>query len=240
MADVRHTAFDCIDRLNTLQTVDALLDELRIAGGNFGFDNFAISGIPLPGEDLGPYLMMRDCSDEWITRYAVNNYVHVDPVIRHLQQTAMPFTWDEVPTNLFDEPGRRVMNEAHDFGIKQGLAVPIYTAHGFQALVSFCGSSLDINRDRRAALHLIAIYAHGRVRSLLQPKTLQEPVARLSVRELDCLKWSAAGKTAWETSVILSLSEKTVEKYLATAVRKLGAVNKVQSIAIAIRQKILD
>ena len=34
---------------------------------------------------------------------------------------------------------------------------------------------------------------------------------KLSPRELECLKWAAAGKTAWETSIILDISEGTVK-----------------------------
>jgi DNA-binding NarL/FixJ family response regulator len=36
----------------------------------------------------------------------------------------------------------------------------------------------------------------------------------VSARELDCLKWTAAGKTAWEASVILGISERTVTHHL--------------------------
>ena len=39
----------------------------------------------------------------------------------------------------------------------------------------------------------------------------------MSARELDCLKWTAAGKTAWEASVILGISERTVRFHLNTA-----------------------
>ena len=39
----------------------------------------------------------------------------------------------------------------------------------------------------------------------------------MSARELDCLKWTAAGKTAWEASVILGISEQTVRFHLNTA-----------------------
>jgi hypothetical protein len=31
----------------------------------------------------------------------------------------------------------KVMNEATEFGLADGLAVPIYTTHGFQAIVTF-------------------------------------------------------------------------------------------------------
>lgn len=61
----------------------------------------------------------------------------------------------------------------------------------------------------------------------------------LSGRERECLLWVSIGKTAWETSIILDLSSRTVEFHLANAVRKLSAANKVHAAAIAIRSGIL-
>jgi DNA-binding CsgD family transcriptional regulator len=61
----------------------------------------------------------------------------------------------------------------------------------------------------------------------------------LSAMERECLAWVIAGKTAWETSVILGRSRKTVEFHLANAVRKLGGSNKIHAAALAIRQGLI-
>ncbi|WBO23156.1 helix-turn-helix transcriptional regulator [Sphingomonas abietis] len=58
----------------------------------------------------------------------------------------------------------------------------------------------------------------------------------LSSRERECLFWAMSGKTAWETSVILGISRRTVEFHLANAVKKLGAVNKHQAALMALNQ----
>ncbi len=63
------------------------------------------------------------------------------------------------------------------------------------------------------------------------------PRARLSAREVECLRWTAVGKTTWEISVILKLSEHTVTDYLQSAAAKLNAVNRTQAVAEAIRQR---
>lgn len=64
-----------------------------------------------------------------------------------------------------------------------------------------------------------------------------EPASRrvnLSRREVECLQWAAAGKTAWETGVILDITERTVVFHLCNATQKLSASNKQQAIARAI------
>ena len=57
----------------------------------------------------------------------------------------------------------------------------------------------------------------------------------LTPREIECLKWAADGKTEWEISAILHVSEHTADKHLANAHRKLGAANRSHAVALAIR-----
>jgi DNA-binding CsgD family transcriptional regulator len=62
----------------------------------------------------------------------------------------------------------------------------------------------------------------------------------ISARELDCLKWTAAGKTAWEASVILGISERTVRFHLNAARDKLKCTTTVQAVAKAIAYQLID
>lgn len=62
----------------------------------------------------------------------------------------------------------------------------------------------------------------------------------LTARERECLAWSAEGKTAWETGVILGISDQTVISHLRNAQRKMRAANRVQAVAMAIRAGLLD
>jgi DNA-binding CsgD family transcriptional regulator len=62
----------------------------------------------------------------------------------------------------------------------------------------------------------------------------------MSAKELDCLKWTAAGKTAWEASVILGVSERTVRFHLNAAREKLQCTTTTQAVAKAIAQQLID
>ena len=62
----------------------------------------------------------------------------------------------------------------------------------------------------------------------------------LSRRETECLVWTAAGKTTWEIAGILAISQNTVDGYIASATRKLGAVNRTQAVAEALRRGFID
>jgi DNA-binding CsgD family transcriptional regulator len=62
----------------------------------------------------------------------------------------------------------------------------------------------------------------------------------LSPRERECLQWTAAGKTTWEIAAILEISPNTIDGYVAAATRKLGAVNRTQAVAEALRRGLID
>lgn len=55
----------------------------------------------------------------------------------------------------------------------------------------------------------------------------------LTEREIECLKWSAQGKSSVEIGLILSLSPHTVNSYMQTAVKKLDATNRTHAVAKA-------
>lgn len=62
----------------------------------------------------------------------------------------------------------------------------------------------------------------------------------LTKREREVLQWAARGKSAWEIGEILQIAKRTVDEHVQTAGRKLGAANRAQSIAIAVRGRLID
>ena len=57
----------------------------------------------------------------------------------------------------------------------------------------------------------------------------------LSMCELECLLWTAEGKTAEEVASILGISVFTVNRYVSVGVRKLNCVNKHHAAIRALR-----
>ena len=74
--------------------------------------------------------------------------------------------------------------------------------------------------------------AGGRVYT--QMFLLPEGGARRTIRERECLKWAAEGKTAWETGQILGIAERTAVFHVNNVIQKLGATNKTQAIVRAL------
>ncbi len=62
---------------------------------------------------------------------------------------------------------------------------------------------------------------------------------QLSTREINCLEWTAKGKTSWEISIILGISESTVVYHIRNSIAKLHAANRTQAVAIAVKKSLI-
>jgi DNA-binding CsgD family transcriptional regulator len=54
---------------------------------------------------------------------------------------------------------------------------------------------------------------------------------QLTKREKECLNWAAEGKTSWEISQILKISERTANFHLGNCIEKTHSVNRQQAIS---------
>jgi DNA-binding CsgD family transcriptional regulator len=67
-----------------------------------------------------------------------------------------------------------------------------------------------------------------------------QPTLTLTAREREVLTWISLGKFAWEIGEILGIAKRTVDEHTQAAARKLGASNRTQAVAIAIRDCLID
>jgi LuxR family quorum sensing-dependent transcriptional regulator len=62
----------------------------------------------------------------------------------------------------------------------------------------------------------------------------------ITPREMEVLKWVADGKTAWEMSTIIGLSEHTIRNHIENARKKFDAMNTAHMVALAFRGKVIE
>ena len=237
--DYGREALDFIEGLEAYRKVPDAMNALEAAFGRFGFEAIIVTGLPNPDQQFAQMVLAKRWPTEWFKLYTENNYDRVDPVVRMCRQTVNPFEWSEAPYNAELEPGAaEVMRRAADFRMSSGFVVPIHGLTGYEAGVSLGGVHLDLNPRSKPALHLMAMYGFDRIRRLLDPRPA--PPALLTPREREVISWASQGKSAWEIGEILNITQRTVEEHLATAARKLGAVNRTHAVALAIRRKIIN
>ena len=152
-----------------------------------------------------------------------------------------PLDWSELPDTpdtqkLLSHVGNERMG-------RQVLSLPLRSIVG-ETAVFFVGSELaseEWQNQKKTILRefqVLASYFHQHILRIYGNDA--ESQMLVSARELDCLKWVAAGKTAWEASVILGISERTVRFHLNAAREKLNCMTTTQAVAKAVSQQLIE
>jgi LuxR family quorum sensing-dependent transcriptional regulator len=231
--------FEFIERLDRLSTIDAVMHATERMLGQYGFEHFSFSGVPYNGDSMPGIVIAHRIPAELFKLYVERRYADVDPSMRHLKRTTEPFKWCDVPYNPEREPeAAELMTLVADFGLSQGFFVPIPSPAGTYGNVWMAGPKNELTTQTKPALHLIALYAFDRVHRLFGP--LQHQGLPLTSREQEVLTWTAHGKSAWEIGEILGITKRTVDAHTQSAFHKLGAANRTQAVAIAVRERLIN
>jgi LuxR family quorum sensing-dependent transcriptional regulator len=181
----------------------------------------------------------RRMPEQWFMLYVKEKYSGIDPAFSPLRRSSRPFVWLEAPIDAAEHPRTAAfVRRAADFGLAQGLIVPIPRTTGRQGVVWLGGANPEFTLRTTLSLHLVVLYAFERVwRFHAPPPQKKPPITR---REREALTWAANGKTAQEIAKLLGITKRTVDEHLQSARRKLGAVNRTQAVVIAVRDGVLD
>lgn len=122
------------------------------------------------------------------------------------------------------------------------VTAPITTRRGETAVFAIAPSNEHLNYRRlkdlvAEDLRILMTYYHGHMLRLSGLDSHSDII--ISARELDCLKWTAEGKTAWEASCILGISERTVRFHLNSAREKMCCSTTAQAVAKAVAQHLI-
>lgn len=130
--------------------------------------------------------------------------------------------------------------ESFRFIAKQGdaLAIPITGGATSEGLAILSGPIERLSALARSLLQIAVHLAFKRVMQLnSEPAPL--PHAGLSVRQAECLRWVAQGKTDPEIGIILGVSPRTVRFHLDKAKGKLKVMTRVQAVTKAVKDRLI-
>lgn len=180
---------------------------------------------------------------DWQKRYAEMGYMAQDPTVAYCQVHKSPLIWEP---KIFSGIGSRdLYEEARSFGLSSGLSVPIHEGGGVKSMLSLArDQSLDAAPEEFARIvdagQILASIAHFAYRRILTAEIQgSQEGPRLTPQETIALRWTARGKSSWETSQLMSIAEATVVFHLKNAMGKLNVVNRPQAVAAAFRMGLL-
>lgn len=227
-------------RLEEVRTEYEVLQLLRRCASHFGFGHFLVARLPVGDRrQFSERLVISSWPTDLVRGYDDLDIYHESRLATEVAQTKRPFLGDGSLLAPKD-PGpaadaAAALAERHELAVS--LAFLLHTTAGEPFAMVFSGSEPPRAGDELAQLYFAAVQLFA----CLEQTFVRHPVVKdkLSGREIECLRWAAAGKSSDEIAIILGISAYTVSSYFKSAAKKLGAVNRMQAIASAMRMKLI-
>lgn len=167
-----------------------------------------------------------------------------DPVMGALLSSPLPVTYDQ---QLYVDAGAADLWDVQaPFGYRHGVACSVHQAgHAEHFLLGVDREDALPNQAGHRAhlcaqLQLITLHAQEAMQRLLSPAAHDRRVTALTDAEAECLKWAAAGMTAWQIGDLLSISLQEVYAHQTAARRKLGAASGPGAVLRAIQGGLVE
>lgn len=248
MHRLNYTSLNIADLLEQLDVVNSTQDIHNVANRykeQLGFNHF-FYGALLPASFAKPTLLIiTDQPDDWREHYQQQDYLPIDPTAQHCINKVTPLLWSELDgLRNHNKQVKKLFSEAEDFGVRTGVSIPLHSYGAEAAMLSLTveQDNQKVNKHLNRTLpetNLLACYLHeALMRHLGQHKSGEDNP--LTKREQECLLWATEGKTAWEISKILNISERTANFHINNVLKKLNVSNKQHAIAKAIAMGLIQ
>ncbi len=181
-------------------------------------------------------LLLHNYPDAWAARFIAEGLHVEDPIHQACLRSNVGFAWTELSALIpLTTRQRMILDTASKHGLRFGFTTPANVPGKYGSCPFAAEAGPPPPPQNLMLAQLIggfAFQAARRIR-LLEPATPRSPV-HLTPRQRDCLLFAIRGKTDWEISRILGLSEETVSRHLDMARARYGAVKRLQLAAHAI------
>jgi len=210
---------------------DELAEIIRQVSRDLGFGYFALTQHADPATANQPVIRLDNYPRDWTEYFDSERLGPSDPVHRASGMTSVGFAWSELPRLIaLTRRDREILQLAGLRGVGDGFTVPAHVPGEINGSCSFAvpsGSSLP--GASLPAAQLVGAFAFEAARRIwkVRPLPAARP-ARLTDRQRDCLLWAARGKSDWEISRILGVSQETVIQHLKQARERYGVGKRTQ------------
>ena len=222
---------DIFDNLQGTRSINEVRDVFRSELAGMGFTASACGAFMPAKNGPVPHFFYADWPESWWNLYRERNFVAYDYSIAEARQRITPFTWIESKNwRTLSQGERDLWETVNAWGWIDGYSVPIHGPAGYFGLVTMASTDPIVSHTVRRHLHALAILVHDRCRALTAIDPVNGPNSPLTARELECLRWVAAGKTDPEISTIMSISATTIKGHIDGARRKLDARTRAHAV----------
>ncbi|MCC5872339.1 MAG: autoinducer binding domain-containing protein [Gammaproteobacteria bacterium] len=199
--------------------------------GHLDFDAFILSQ---QGDERRYLKRLSAAGEQFFDWYLAHHLLRFDPVVAQVRRRNMPVIWNasELLGTCRREEQRDMWDKALQAEVCWGISLPLA---GMGQMVCISRRLEDAQADRQQLMLDRIVAFSAIVSTVYRERFIPEPELppELTDREIDCLAWAKRGKSAWETSRILDIAERTVNFHVQNAIHKLQVTSKYQAVAKA-------
>jgi len=183
-----------------------------------------------------------DYPEEYLAELTQRGLLTKDPVvIENYKSFRLQYWADTFSQSDWSHDTHDIMSIAEDYGfsrVRQGYGY----AHGVQNLKGtegsfFCYHGLERSSRSEEILTLVIPHLHVALNRLAG---IPKKCSPLTPKETEIINWVKEGKSTWDISVILGISERTVKFHVGNIMHKLDATTRTHAVAIAMEQGFVD
>jgi len=234
-----------VEHCENAAPVSELVAEFQSALEHMGFRHFACVSHVNPRHPPRRAVVLHNYPTHWVRSFAERNLHEYDPVFLRAEREILPFSWDAPDFRAQLAPRQKsILREAESYGITRGYTVPIHLPWAAGALRASCSvvpDSILIDNRARRAVQMMSMYLYASVGYQKDVRATRDAAIRagpvLTARERQCLEFAAYGKSDWEISQLLHISEHTVHKHVEAAKRRLGVATRMQAVVWAVQRR---
>ncbi len=225
----RQVFYDLLSELEQerRKDTDKLFDKLQ---ENYGLRHQSYVNYSLAAGRQNALDLHHTFPEEFVKLYKEKDLHLTDPIAQSGLSGIKPVHWQKYR----NEPSAKFLfSLASQFGITdRGLTIPLL-CRGSQAAMYSINADVPqkdwfkYRTEYIGELQILATYLHSARQELAQ----EDETPELTARESEVLTWTAAGKSYWEISMILGISERTVRFFMTNTRNKMGVVTNSQAVA---------
>ena len=225
---------DTIEQINSATDLDDVFDKLTEYGLSLGFETISLSPLINPAVlDIDISLVGRSTwPDEFLQTWINKNYVIHDPVSRRALTNHNIVMWKDAYKTA-SAKGRHILDEGAEYGLAEGMSVPVHLPQLPPGAIAFSGSHCDFSPEEMAEIQLISTPAYSRFMRLSDFDDIAQ-ISTLTERECEILHYVAAGKTNRQIANLFTISEYSIKDHMKNISLKLRAANRAHAVSLGV------
>ena len=172
---------------------------------------------------------------DWRQPYEIKRLFDVDPFPIEAASRRTNFMLSEEIDRFrgFSRQASELVDAALAYGWREVMGFPIHGPGDYQGLVTMSSKEpVCLSPADRAVLHAMAFAIHERCHKTIGLGMRTKPLSNFTARELECMRWVAAGKSDSEIAAIIGISPSTAHFHVEKVKKKLETKSRTEAVAL--------